>query len=183
MYALTGAPLLLMPFIVILFTGHGFSQYHGAQDLGSTSAAPTAITVEVAPFEPELNPDEKYPQGTFKIGARARFRILATNVSTETIAVRVMGPYDETRPELRVDEQLVKYLDRVNVLIGRENNLANGISVTFIHLLPSETKQIGMVDLSDWYKPLSVGTYGLIVKQRFRGDWIQSPSLVFEIRE
>lgn len=165
-----------------VLSGLASGQRLDTQDVG----APTnqgALTIQVAPFEPEPHQDEKHPSGTYKTGEKIRFRILATNNSTETIHVKIMTPHDAMRPELRANGHLVKYVEKVDGLLERKSSLADGIRMTFVQLLPGETKRIGIVDLREWYEPLDAGLYELTVNQRVRDGWIQSPTLGFEIVE
>lgn len=57
------------------------------------------------------------------------------------------------------------------------------INVEVYHLEPNKQREIGIIDLDNWYESLEPGHYELSTRRRFvhGGKWVDSSSITFEV--
>lgn len=122
-------------------------------------------------------------EGRYKAGDKIILRIQLTNISDEKLAVSVSDKYSENRPELVKGGRLVPYRKETLKLLEKRDKNLEFSRRDFVNLRPAETKEIGAVNLNDWYAPLDSGVYQLTIKYRsFAGTpWVASAPVSFEV--
>lgn len=119
----------------------------------------------------------------FNVGSRIRFQLIITNASAEEVVV--YSPLDAhilNRPQLYRDGELVAYRENVKEMLqAKDRAVPNGRSSAFALELGKSLAET--ISLDDWYEPLQAGDYELSVWHRFiwGGEWVESPSLTFEV--
>lgn len=143
---------------------------------------PTFAELELLSRLPELSESPEDLSEPYKVGDKIFFRLLITNTSSENVSFSVADPYYYNRPQLLKDGELVPYrAGLAEVLKSKEKNPDNQ-SIRTVTLHPHGTDTV-IIDMKQWYEPLQPGRYLLIVKRRFiwGGEWIESPSISFEV--
>ena len=122
----------------------------------------------------------------FEPGHKVRFRLVATNNSSEVVNVPLTNPYYQNRPRLRGsggDE--LPYRGDVAKLVKAKDDEAvpTYISSHIIPLRPYEQRELETIDLSAWYHKLKPGVYELTVGHRFErgGAWVAFSPITFEV--
>jgi len=144
---------------------------------------PQFIRVEFARRLPELNEDPADVNKPFTQGRKVYFRLIMTNTSAEPIDSLLNNPYFHNRLELTKDGRIVPYRKDIAEIVAADNEFDR--HPKFIQLKPNEPTYVSVIDLSDWYEPLSLGKYQL--RDRFRfvqsGEWVETPVVMFEVDE
>ncbi|HEX8846955.1 MAG TPA: hypothetical protein VF791_20095 [Pyrinomonadaceae bacterium] len=143
---------------------------------------PTFAQIELLPrlLESSENPEEL--SKPYKVGDKIFFRLLITNTSSEDVSFSVANPSYYNRPQLLRDGEVVPYRAGLVELLKWKERTPGNESVRGTTLRPHETDTV-IIEMKDWYEPLQPGRYLLTVKRRFiwRGEWIESSSLTFEV--
>jgi hypothetical protein len=144
---------------------------------------PEFVKVDLLPRQLELNEDPDLLSRPYKTGAKIYFRIQATNTSNNSIALAILDPYFQNRPELLRGGQVVPYREGFDKLLEAKDKDPFSVMPQVVKLDPNEQKLIGFINLNDWYDSIQPGHYQLSIKHRFEPgqDWIESSSITFEV--
>ena len=143
---------------------------------------PSFAHLELLPRLPESGESPESQVKSYKVGDRIFFRLLITNMSSEKVAFSTADPYFYSRPLLLRDGESVPYTDHVVELLKSRGQYPDNQSVRGPNLPPNAT-HTEIIAMEEWYGRLQPGHYLLTVKRRFiwGGEWVESPSLTFEV--
>jgi hypothetical protein len=138
-----------------------------------------------------LQRDSRNPSGElvarpsfYKRNEQLYFAFQMTNMSNEALLIRSGNPYSQNRPELIKDGQPLPYLETVRQKIERLGDTSFSDHDIGMDLKPGESKNLGGLDLKDWYGDLEAGHYSLSVRHRDFGEtWIESTTITFDMEE
>jgi hypothetical protein len=143
---------------------------------------PETVTVRLAPLvsQPLISPDR------LRLDSDVRVKVFVINNSDRRVKVNVVDLYYGDRLQLFRDNVLVPYREETAKLIRSKDETAQPIDTATedFFLDPNTTSDLRELRLSDWYGPLTPGSYRLTNRCRFEvdGPWTRdSAPLVFEI--
>jgi hypothetical protein len=131
----------------------------------------------------ELDECERLAKVPYKVGDRIAFHLLVSHDLTEPIDITITDIYDQIRPQLFWDGQLVPYKKNVTELVERKDKEYEVFSTKPARLESGKSHRLGIIALSDWYNKIEPGHYMLSVRRRFvwGGGWAESDSVAFEV--
>ena len=143
---------------------------------------PETVTVRLAPsgLQPSLETERHH------LTSDVRVTVFVANNSDRRVRVNVVDLYYGDRLQLFKDNVLVPYREETAKLIRSKDETAQPIDTATadFFLDPKTTSGLRELRLSDWYGPLTPGSYRLTNRCRFEvdGPWTRdSAPLVFEI--
>jgi hypothetical protein len=144
---------------------------------------PDVIKLEVLPTKPEYS--EHLFDKRYKEGSKIYFRILATNLSIETLSIVIWTDRLQDRPQLTGSGKPVPYKASLDGLLETQtqDELFLRTMPQVLKLKPSEQREIGYLFLDRWFEPLIPGIYQISVRHRFEPGqkWIGSSAITFEV--
>src|SRR5882724_1130383 len=118
----------------------------------------------------------------YKVKDYIGFELFVTQNSSEKITIwSSVDPYDQCRPELTKDGEILPYNKRAQKEVESDRPPSgSGAPITFEPGREYGPQRIG---LDDWYETLTPGRYRLTVRKRFTwdGDWAVSNPVYFEV--
>ena len=157
-----------------------------AQRRNDSLKHPDFIKLKIVPENSQQDYDEKRIE-VYRAGSALNFKLLMTNTQAESFGVYAADVYQQMRPRLTRDGQLLAYQVthqvKASSMVSESDRLLTRVQGRYIRLEPDETRSLGLIDLNKWYSPLKPGIYELVIKSRFHreGQWIESAPLTFKI--
>lgn len=143
---------------------------------------PTFAQLELLTGSVELSETPPVVFKPYKVGDKIFFRLLITNTSSEAVGISFADSYYYNRPKLLRDGSVMPYREGLPELLkSKESDIVHR-SIRIETVLPQKT-HTAKVEMERWYGSLQPGRYMLTVKRRFiwGGEWIESPSIMFEV--
>jgi hypothetical protein len=126
-------------------------------------------------------------QSTFKRGEPVYISIVMTNTATELVRVCEFSEYQQDRPQLIRNGDVLAYLENVTEAVRSADNGTCEITwpPQILDLKPNIPFRIPAIKLQDWYRPLGPGHYTLFLKRTFAccadGQWNRSNTISFDV--
>jgi hypothetical protein len=128
-------------------------------------------------------------QSNFKLGEPVYIGIVMTNTAPEPIRVCAFSnPYYQNRPQLTRDGRVVAYSENIKELVRQsdEGTLCEFTRTPdIVDLKTNVPFRVPIIDLREWYRPLSSGHYTLFVKHTFAccadGLWNSTNVINFDV--
>ncbi len=147
---------------------------------------PTFITLRLTSNRRDVPREE--PSDTpspYTVGDWVNFQLSITQSLPESIIIwNEMWPYDEFRPQLDKDGDILSYSKEAQEKVDTAERQPPSGSAAPISLAPGREYGWSRVNMEDWYEPLRPGHYQLTVRKRFTGDgdWVQSNPVTFDVQ-
>lgn len=131
----------------------------------------------------ELGESEKLAKIPYKVGDRIAFHLSISHELTEPIDITITDIYDQIRPQLFWDGQLVPYKKNVTELVEIKDKEYQVFREKPVRLVSGKSHRMEVIDLADWYKKPEPGHYVLSARRRFvwGGGWAESDAVAFEV--
>ena len=126
-------------------------------------------------------------QSTFKWSEPVYVSIVMTNTATELVRVCEFSEYQQDRPQLTRDGEVLGYLENVTGAVRHADNGTCEVTMPphIVDLKPNVPFRIPAIKLQDWYGPLRRGHYTLSLKRTFSccadGQWNSTNTISFDI--
>lgn len=147
---------------------------------------PTGLTVELARRRPEPYDPPGEATRPFKPSQNIYFELVVTSNLPEPLDVQNFNRYYQNRPELFHDGEPVAYREDIaKTLASVDTYFDYERRIETITLLPATPTKVSILELRDWYETLKPGRYRLVNRRRFifGGDWVETPSISFEVQK
>src|SRR6266496_402333 len=119
------------------------------------------------PFLPLLVPiprDAVTDATPYNPGDKIQFKLVMTQNLSEPFDILVTDVYDQDRPELTRDGDLIPYRKKVAELVKIKDQKLQIFSEVPMSIEPGKPSPIATIDLDQWFGGLKVGHYQLRVR-------------------
>jgi hypothetical protein len=146
---------------------------------------PNLVTLRLLNYPKDSKDQPADAPPAFTNSEQMDLRVTITHGYPEALVIwESADPYDGVRPQLLRDGELVPYRKtaqkRLESLEGKPSE-GSGAPIQFE---PGREYEWAKFRLDQWYSPLQAGRYQLTIQLRFawEGNWLESSSVIFEIR-